>query len=138
MNKQVERILQMSLLEKKDFQLLKSQTNVNQLVVKVVDRMKLLAQQNGGAILTYLDETIPEIQIDEVHFTNVIYNLFDNKKMRTYFPSLDIRAKMFSRIRWNKNQNFKENDFNDIGHITSALPYYNYFFTEKNRQLIPC
>lgn len=63
---------------------------------------------------------------------NMIYNLFDNKKMRTYFPSLDIRAKMFSTIRWNKNQNFKVNDLDDIGHITTALPYYNYFFTEKS------
>lgn len=62
---------------------------------------------------------------------NMIYNLFDNKKMNTYFPSLDIRAKMFSAIRWNKTQKFKENDFDDIGHFTSALPYYNHFFTEN-------
>ncbi len=95
MNKQVERILQMSLLEKKDFQLLKSQTNVNQLVVKVVDRMKLLAQQNGGAIVTYLDESIPEIQIDEVHFTNVIHNLIDNAiKYTDKAPEISVSSKM--------------------------------------------
>lgn len=63
---------------------------------------------------------------------NMIYNLFDNKKMNTYFPTFDIQAKMFSTIRWNKNQNFKVNDLDDIGHITTALPYYDYFFTEKS------
>ena len=31
-----------------------------------------------------------------------------------------------------KNQNFKVNDLDDIGHVTTALPYYDYFFTEKS------
>lgn len=72
----------------------------------------------------------PEDDIQPI--INMIYNLFDNKKMDTYFPTFDIRAKMFSTIRWNKKQNFKVNDFDDIGHITTALPYYDYFFTEKS------
>jgi hypothetical protein len=72
----------------------------------------------------------PEDDIQPI--INMIYNLFDNKKIDTYFPTFDIRAKMFSTIRWNKNQNFKVNDLDDIGHITTALPYYDYFFTEKS------
>lgn len=94
MNKQVERILQMSLLEKQDFQLFKSQTNVNQLVVKVVDKMKLLAQQSGGEITTVLEAKIPEIWIDEVHFTNVIHNLIDNAiKYTANPPKIQISTK---------------------------------------------
>jgi hypothetical protein len=72
----------------------------------------------------------PEDNIQPI--INMIYNLFDNKKMDTYFPTFDIQAKMFSTIRWNKKQNFKVNDLDDIGHITTALPYYDYFFTEKS------
>lgn len=72
----------------------------------------------------------PEDDIQPI--INMIYNLFDNKKIDTYFPTFDIRAKMFSTIRWNKKQNFKVNDLDDIGHITTALPYYDYFFTEKS------
>ncbi len=98
MNKQVERILQMSLLEKKDFQLYKTETNVNLLVTKVVDRMKLLAQQGGGEITTQLDIKMPNVWIDEVHLTNVIHNLIDNAiKYTNVPPRIVISTKEFPK-----------------------------------------
>lgn len=72
----------------------------------------------------------PEDDIQPI--INMIYNLFKQDKMNVYLPTYDINAKMYSTIRWNKNQNFKVNDLDDIGHTATALPYYDYFFTEKS------
>lgn len=63
---------------------------------------------------------------------NMIYHVFAHDKMGTYLPTFDIGAKIHSTIRWNKTQKFKANDLDDIGHISTALPYYDYFFTEKS------
>jgi hypothetical protein len=72
----------------------------------------------------------PEDDIQPI--INMIYHVFDYKKMGTYLPTFDIGAKIHSTIRWNKTQKFKANDLDDIGHISTALPYYDYFFTEKS------
>ncbi len=63
---------------------------------------------------------------------NMIYHVFGYKKMGIYLPTFDVGAKMYSVIRWNKTQKFKANDLDDIGHVFTALPYYDYFFTEKS------
>ncbi len=63
---------------------------------------------------------------------NMIYNIFDKKKIGLYLPSLDIPVMLHAKLRWNTTQKYKQGDFNDIGHATSALPYYDYFFTEGN------
>lgn len=63
---------------------------------------------------------------------NLIYNIFDQKKMDLYLPSLDIGAMLHAKLRWNKTQKYKQGDLDDIRHATTALPYYDYFFTEKS------
>ena len=39
---------------------------------------------------------------------------------------------LHAKLRWNKTQHYKQGDFDDIGHAASALPYYDYFFTERS------
>ena len=63
---------------------------------------------------------------------NIIYNVFKHKKMGLYLASLDVGAMLHSKLRWNRTQKYKQGDFNDIAHATTALPYYDYFFTEKS------
>lgn len=72
----------------------------------------------------------PEDDIQPI--INMIYDMFDYQKMGIYLPTFDIGAKIYSTIRWNKTQKFKVNDLDDIGHVSTALPYYDYFFTEKS------
>lgn len=72
----------------------------------------------------------PEDDIQPI--INMIYQVFAHEKMGKYLPTFDIGAKIHSTIRWNKTQKYKANDFDDIGHIRTALPYYDYFFTEKS------
>ena len=52
--------------------------------------------------------------------------------MDTYLPSLDIGAMLHAKIRWNKTQKYKQGDMDDIRHAITALPYYEYFFTERS------
>ncbi|KYJ85778.1 hypothetical protein [Sulfurovum riftiae] len=63
---------------------------------------------------------------------NIIYYMFEKQKNEIFLPSWDIMAKIHALIRWDKNRKYKDNDFNDIGHIVTALPYFDYFFTEKS------
>ncbi len=88
MNKHVERILQLSLLEKKNLQLYTSETNIRELISKVVDRMRLLVEQGGGSINLIFNHSIASILVDEVHFTNVIHNLIDNAIKYTERPPI--------------------------------------------------
>ncbi|TLX76496.1 HAMP domain-containing histidine kinase [Labilibacter sediminis] len=78
MNNQVERVLQMSLIEKRDFQLLPVKTDIHLLINNAVDKIKLLAEQKSAHIDTDLKADLTVFNVDEVHFTNVIMNLLEN------------------------------------------------------------
>lgn len=83
------------------------------------------AKKNNIPIPT---QDTPDIQ----PILNLIYHGFREDKMSLYLPSLDIQAMLHAKLRWNKTQRYKQGDFDDIGHATSALPYYDYFFTERS------
>ncbi|MCF0159405.1 MAG: HAMP domain-containing histidine kinase, partial [Bacteroidaceae bacterium] len=75
---QVEKVLQMSLFEKGAAQLKLVETDANALIDSVVSTFDLKVEQYGGKIETHLDAEDPIIYADEMHFTNVIFNLMDN------------------------------------------------------------
>jgi len=98
------------------------QKDIQRVFQKVLDRKV----KKDGILISSDGEINNQIVI------NLIYNIFDKKKMDLYLPSIDIPTMLHSTLRWNKTQKYKQGDFNDIGHATSALPYYDYFFTEGN------
>jgi hypothetical protein len=63
--------------------------------------------------------------------SELIYHAFQTDTVGKSLPQIDIRAKIHAQIRFDKLQRFRENDFMDIGHAAWALPYCQYFFTEK-------
>jgi len=68
---------------------------------------------------------------------NCIYNGFRLNKIKKEFPSFRILAGLHASVRWNTNQKFKDNDMHDFHHAAAALPYAQYFFTERSlRHLI--
>lgn len=69
---------------------------------------------------------------DYTSVVNLIYNLFVKKKINNSLASIDISAMLHAKLRWNKTQKYKKGDLIDIMHATSALAYYDYFFTEKS------
>lgn len=63
---------------------------------------------------------------------NCIYNLFLHNKIGLFLPTIDINARLHTMIRWDRGRKYKSNDLHDIGHASSALPYFDYFFTERS------
>ena len=75
---QVEKVLQMSMFERQKAVLKRKEINANELITGVVNTFALKAEKNNGAITTDLHSDEPWIFVDEMHFTNVIFNLLDN------------------------------------------------------------
>ena len=75
---QVEKVLQMSMFERKKAILKNRELNVNKLIEGVVGTFNLKVEHNEGKINTDLVALYPTIYADEMHFTNVVFNLMDN------------------------------------------------------------
>lgn len=75
---QVEKVLQMALLDKKDFTLNISDINLNELVKSAVQNGNLQVQAKGGSVKAELTAKNAKIEGDETHISNIIYNLLDN------------------------------------------------------------
>lgn len=54
------------------------EVNANQLIQNIVNTFKLKVEKYGGRIDARLDAEIADVKVDEMHFTNVIFNLLDN------------------------------------------------------------
>jgi len=78
MNKQVETILQASLLERQEIQLNKVPMHVHQVIHGVLDNFRLQLEDRNGNTLLQLNAVEDLIAADEVHFTNLVSNLIDN------------------------------------------------------------
>lgn len=74
----VEKVLQMSMFDRKKAIFKKKELNLNDLVENVANTFTLRVEHTGGHIKTDLKATSPTIYVDEMHFTNVIFNLLDN------------------------------------------------------------
>ena len=78
MNKQVEKILQAARLEKEEIKLNLQKLDAHQAINKVADNLALQIQEKNGTLKLKLNATDPTIEADEVHFSNIIFNLLDN------------------------------------------------------------
>ena len=85
----VETILQSAKMGNKNFSMNPKEIDINALVNKVLNSFKLtLANRNGG-VERHLDASPSVIVADELHMTNLIYNLVDNGiKYSTGAPQL--------------------------------------------------
>ena len=75
---QVEKVLQMSLYERDNIRFNEKEIDANVVIDDVVKTFKLKVEQNGGTLTANLDAEDAAIYVDEMHFTNVIFNLMDN------------------------------------------------------------
>lgn len=65
-------------------------------------------------------------------FGNLIYTAFRQDRVGKKLPTLEIEAGIHAQLIYDRTRKYKPNDVHDIGHAMSALPYCDYFFTEKN------
>jgi two-component system, OmpR family, phosphate regulon sensor histidine kinase PhoR len=74
----VEKVLQMALLDKGEVKLRLAPVNVHDVVEKVLNSMSLAIEQRQGEVELEFEATDEIVQADEVHLTNMLYNLLDN------------------------------------------------------------
>jgi two-component system phosphate regulon sensor histidine kinase PhoR len=78
MNSQVENVLQMALLDKKDFKLKFELTDVHDLIKTAIKSVSIQIERKEGKIESFLESEKFSAYTDKVHFTNILYNLLDN------------------------------------------------------------
>lgn len=88
---QVEKVLQLSMYENQKANLQMTEINANELISGVIHTFALKVEKNGGKIVSHLDAQHPVVLVDEMHFTNVVFNLMDNAvKYRRHDTSLEL------------------------------------------------
>lgn len=93
---QVEKVLQMSLFDKQKATLKLKEIDANDLVVTVANTHALKVEKFGGTLDIDLEAENATVRVDEMHFTNVLFNLLDNAlkyKREDIAPELMIRTK---------------------------------------------
>lgn len=91
LSQQVEKVLQIAQLEKSNPKLRIVATDIHSLVEKAVKNSLIQVEQRGGQITTDLRATNSTLEADEVHLSNIIYNLLDNaNKYSPGIPSINI------------------------------------------------
>ena len=78
MNGRVEQVLQMALLESKDFKLAETSFDVHELIINVCNRISLQIEERQGQLTRQLDAERSKIMADWAHLTNVLMTLLDN------------------------------------------------------------
>ena len=74
----IERVLNIARIDNNDFKLEKKPVDINEMVAVVVDSMELKLQKSNAIVHMNLDAENAIIKADELHFSNLLYNLIDN------------------------------------------------------------
>ena len=96
---QVEKVLQMSMFERQKATLKKKEIDANDLINGVINTFRLKVESCHGTLDAELDAEDPLIFVDEMHFTNVIFNLLDNA-VKYKRSDVDIHLKVRT---WNES-----------------------------------
>ena len=95
----VEKVLQMSMFDKKKAVFKKKELDLNEMVENIAKSFTLRVEHTGGKIYTESEAIDSAIFVDEMHFQNVIFNLMDNAvKYRKQDKPIDIYLRT-----WNDN-----------------------------------
>lgn len=75
---QVEKVLQMAVIERNDFKLKLEEVNVHEIIEKAMANIQIQVSSKGGSISKDLQAINQTITADQMHLTNIVYNLLDN------------------------------------------------------------
>jgi two-component system phosphate regulon sensor histidine kinase PhoR len=78
MNRQVEDILTIARLDKKEFEFKWETLDVHDLLKEAIQGIALQVEKREGKIVTKFEASNPAATTDKIHCTNVFYNLIDN------------------------------------------------------------
>jgi len=100
---QVEKVLQMSMFDKQQTMLKKKVLDANELIEGVVNTFALKVERYDGQIKSELEAQKSEVFADEMHLTNVVFNLMDNA-VKYKKPDVSLVLKVRT---WNESDNLK-------------------------------
>lgn len=83
MNSQVEKVLQVAVIDKSEFSLSETEINMHEVIQRAVENIGLQIDKKGGNAIAYLEAHNPVIKGDLTHISNVIHNLLDNANKYT-------------------------------------------------------
>ena len=83
MREQVEKILQMSVLERGEYELNLDEVDVHETIRTAIANIALQVEKRGGQIISDLSASVAKIKADALHLANIIHNLLDNANKYT-------------------------------------------------------
>lgn len=78
MHMQVESVLRMALMEKKELNLNFELTRASELIEDCISHVRLGLENRGGVLQKFLNDTETELMLDKTHMANTIINILDN------------------------------------------------------------
>lgn len=95
LEKQVEQVLKVAKLDKQKLKIDKEETDIQELIKDTAQHFNLAMEKNGGRIHFQFSTSNPLVEVDPVHFSNVIFNLIDNAiKYCSIEPDIEISTKV--------------------------------------------
>lgn len=90
---QVDKIMQMALIDSGNLTLDKKQVDLHELIRLVTDNLKMMIEDKEGSVLLKLRATKYLVLADETHLKNIVYNLIDNAlKYSLKTPEIEIHT----------------------------------------------
>ena len=96
---QVEKVLQMSMFDRQKAVLKMKDLDVNEMITSVINTFALKVERYNGKIDSELNATDAMVSADEMHLTNVIFNLMDNA-VKYKRPDVDLQLMVKT---WNES-----------------------------------
>ncbi|MEM1319075.1 MAG: HAMP domain-containing sensor histidine kinase [Bacteroidota bacterium] len=94
MNSQVEKVLQMAQIDKRDFQLKVTDINIHDVIRQAVQNASLQVEKKDGTVSAELEAEHPTIEGDLTHVSNIIHNLLDNaNKYSPESPEISVHTR---------------------------------------------
>ncbi len=91
---QVEKVLQMARIDKREFDLKVTNININDIVMQAAENSRLKVTKREGNLVTSLEATSPDIEGDLTHISNIVHNLLDNaEKYSNEKPEIKISTR---------------------------------------------
>lgn len=97
MNNQVEKVLQMAVIEKQDFSLKLAEVNLHEIIEPAIENIGLQVEKRNGSAKAILEANNPVVEGDMTHISNIINNLLDNaNKYSPENPDITIHTRNVS------------------------------------------
>lgn len=91
MHAQVENVLRISKLEKKELDIIKESSNIQDIIEDAIEHVNLILEDRHGTITKHFDAIRTSVLVNEAHFINVIVNVLENAiKYSPEFPKIDV------------------------------------------------